>query len=173
MKDHLGFLLAAQNLAEKVPDAHFLLAGSGMDGTNNQIVRFIIKLGLQDRVHLLGERDDVPALNASLDVAVSASAWGEGFSNAIGEAMSCGIPVVATDVGDSRLIVGNTGFVVPPRNPEALAQGLIKLYYVGETRRRTLGDLARRHIQTRYGIKKMVKEFTAILVQAASIGEQF
>ena len=76
------------------------------------------KLPLEARVHLLGKRQDIPRLTAALDIA---SSFGEGLPNVIGEAMACGIPCVVTDVGDSALIVGETGKVVPPRNPAALS----------------------------------------------------
>ena len=167
MKDHLGFFLAARHVAEQIPEAHFLLAGFGVDGTNNSLLRTIDEYGIRSRVHLLGERDDMPSVNAALDAAVSASAWGEGFSNAIGEAMSCGVPVVATDVGDSRLIVGSAGHVVPPGNPKALARSLVTLYQLGDDQRRSLGELAREHIQKRYSIDKMVERFLEVLEDTA------
>jgi glycosyltransferase involved in cell wall biosynthesis len=162
MKDHSGFLLAARLVAQQIPEAHFLLAGPGVDNKNDSLLRTIDEYGIRNRVHLLGERDDVPALNAALDTAVSGSAWGEGFSNVIGEALSCGIPVVATDVGDSKLIVGEAGYVVPPSNPEALAECLVTLYHAGGDRRRYLGELGREHVKKHYSIEKMVEQYRAV-----------
>src|SRR5437762_2367360 len=82
---------------------------------------FRLENGLDGRVHLMGCREDIARLTAALDIASSSSAFGEGFSNALGEAMACAVPCVATDVGDAARIVADTGRVVPPRNPEAMA----------------------------------------------------
>ena len=68
-----------------------------------------------------GVREDMLAVYNALDIVTSSSAYGEGFSNVVGEAMSCGVPCVVTDVGDSAWIVGDQRLVVPPSNPEALA----------------------------------------------------
>ena len=121
MKDHENFLRAAALIAGQRPDAHFLLAGRGVDNENKTLRQLITELNLGERVRLLGERYDVPRLAAALDVFVSASAYGESFPNIIGEAMACGVPCVVTDVGDCAWIVGATGAVVPPRDAAALA----------------------------------------------------
>jgi glycosyltransferase involved in cell wall biosynthesis len=87
--------------------------------------------GISEQIHLLGERSDIPRLSAALDIASSSSAYGEAFPMVIGEAMSCGVPCVVTDVGDSARIVDNTGYVVPPREPQALANAWQKMIELG------------------------------------------
>lgn len=90
---------------------------------------------------------------------LSSSSYGEGFPNVIGEAMACGVPCVVTDVGDSAVIVGDTGLVVPPKNPKALAQSMKKMIEVGKEKREGLGMKARDRIMDNYSIEKVVKEY--------------
>ncbi len=84
----------------------------------------IAEQGLNDQVMLLGVRSDMENIYPAFDVLALSSAYGEGFPNVLIEAMACGVPCVATDVGDSRAIVADTGVVVPPGDSEALMQGL-------------------------------------------------
>ncbi len=106
MKDHASFLAAMQ----KLPQLYGLLVGAGTQ-----------TLDLPDNVTALGLRDDVARLYRCADIVVSSSAFAEGFSNVLAEGMSSGLVPVATDVGDARLIVGDTGQVAPIRDPDALA----------------------------------------------------
>ena len=109
-KDHRTFVQAAALLLRERPDVHFLLCGDDVTWDNRQLARWIREAGISDRCHLLGHRDDVPRIMAALDIAASSSV-GESFANVIVEAMSCGVPCVVTDVGDSALIVdGRAGW---------------------------------------------------------------
>ncbi len=155
MKDHAGYLRAASLVMQAHPEARFLLAGKGLTSDGPTIMKLIAKLQLEGRIFLLGERSDIPRLTAALDIACSASAWGEGFSNAIAEAMACGAPCVVTDVGDSAQIVAETGLIVPPQEPEELARAISYLIEVGPEHRRRLGAASRRHIQSEFSLSKI------------------
>jgi glycosyltransferase involved in cell wall biosynthesis len=109
----------------------------------------------------LGERADVARLLNGFDIFVSASAFGEGFSNAIAEAMATGLPVIATDVGDARRIVGDAGVIVPPRNPAALAEAIRSLA-ADPVRRRQLGARGRARVEAQFTIERAAASFAAL-----------
>jgi len=159
MKDHAGFLKAAGCVAQRHPDIYFLLAGAGVTPEQMALKQIISTEQLQGRIFLLGERSDLPRLTASFDVACSASAWGEGFSNAIGEAMASGVPCVVTNIGDSALLVGNAGVSVQPENPQAMTEAICSLIQSGEEHRKKLGTEARQRIQHDYSIDFVARRF--------------
>jgi glycosyltransferase involved in cell wall biosynthesis len=158
MKDHGTFLKAASLLVSRSRRAHFVLVGRGMDPRNPDLSKYA-DARLEGRVHFLGPRDDMPWLTAALDVATNSSAYGEGFSNTIGEAMACGIPCVVTDVGDAARIVGDAGIVIPPGDPEAMAGVWQQLLEMGGDRRRLMGERARGRILKEFSIDRVVNRF--------------
>ncbi|RCJ37353.1 glycoside hydrolase [Nostoc minutum NIES-26] len=162
MKDHANFLQAAAILLKNYPDTNFLLIGTEVTLENQVLYRLIQELGIIDRVHLLGERTDIPRLTATLDIASSSSAYGEGWPLILGEAMSCGVPCVVTDVGDSGWIVGDTGRVVPPRNSEALANAWQELLTLDSEQRQKLGMSARQRVIENFSLEAVVNQYEAI-----------
>ena len=81
-----------------------MLCGDDITWGNRSLVGWIENMGLKNNFYLLGRRDDMPRFHASLDIAVSSSAYGEGFSNTIGEAMACGVPCAACLLYTSRCV---------------------------------------------------------------------
>jgi glycosyltransferase involved in cell wall biosynthesis len=152
-KDHRGFLRAAALLAAQYPQCEFLLCGTEITWDNLTLANLIQAADLARRHHLLGPRHDMPTLYAALDIHVCASAYGEGFPNAVGEAMACGVPCVVTDVGDSALLVGETGRVVPPRDPAAMTAALSELVQWDPANRQSLGAAARQRIVEHYALE--------------------
>lgn len=162
MKDYANFLRAAALVSKKHPEAHFLLVGRAVDGENQELRRLIHELGLVRRTHLLGERHDIPRLTAALDV-FSLSSYCESFPTVIGEAMACGVPCVVTDVGDAAWIVGDdTGHVVPPRDPGALARAWAEMINLGEEGRAALGCAALSRVSALFPLKSLVHRYEAL-----------
>jgi glycosyltransferase involved in cell wall biosynthesis len=161
-KDPFTLIKATAHLARRGIDVHVLIIGTDFDAGNAPVVRAIAEAGLAERISLLGERHDIPDLVAGLDIATLPSAWGEGFPNVLGEAMACGVPCVATDIGDSAWIVGRTGIVVPPRDPDALADALARLVALGPDGRRQLGAAARARVIEHFEVDEIVGRYEAL-----------
>jgi len=93
------------------------------------------------------------------DILVVSSSAGEAFPSVLGEAMACGVPCVATDIGDSGLIIGDTGVVVPPGEPEKLAQGMLKLLTLTENEKRDSGLKARKRVVEQFNLPDIVSRY--------------
>ena len=161
LKDHANFIAAAGILSRRIAAARFVLVGAGMDAGNAELTALIARHGIGDRVHLLGERRDTPMLTAGFDIASCASN-GEAFPNVVGEAMACGVPCVVTDVGDTAILLGDAGLVVPPRDADALAAGWANLAGRSADERRALGDAGRQRILQHYTIARAAARYQAL-----------
>jgi glycosyltransferase involved in cell wall biosynthesis len=161
-KDLPTFLQAAALVRAARPESRFLLSGTGMERGNPVLGGWIAAAGLNDAIHLLGPRTDTPRVFAALDLLVSSSAYGEGFPNVVGEAMACGVPCAVTDVGDSGLIVGATGGVVPPRDPAALAAACLRLLAEPPEDRERRGAAARERIAANYSLARIAERYAEL-----------
>lgn len=156
-KDHLNFIQAAVQIHHQLPNAHFVLCGKDITWDNPVLTTWIRESQLDESViHLLGIRTDIPAITASLDIAVVAS-LSEAFPNVIGEAMACEVPCVVTDVGDSAQIVGELGQVVPPQNPTALAEACLK--WLRNPPSAEFKRQLRQHILDHYSLPATVQQY--------------
>jgi glycosyltransferase involved in cell wall biosynthesis len=142
MKDHGSFLAAMAAL----PDVFALLVGAGTEN-----------LPAAPNLFRLGRRCDVARLFAAADVVVSSSRRGEGFSNVLAEGMACGLPAVATDVGDASLIIGATGLVVPPQNPDRFAAAIRTLAAESASQRGDRGRRARERVVENFSMQHAVQ----------------
>lgn len=157
-KDHAGFISAAATLARKNDSVQFALCGSGVDWGNKELVSSVREAGLQEKIHLLGQQENMPGFFAGIDVATSSSRT-EAFPLAIGEAMSAGVPCVVTDVGDSAYLVGNTGIVVDAGSPDALAGAWNALLSTGREQLAHMGAAARNRIEAEFSLSMTTKQY--------------
>lgn len=155
MKDYPNFLAACARLLRAHAAPRFVCVGGGRAEVLARLRAFADAQGMGDRVVWAGVRGDMPSVLSALDIFVSASAFGEGFPNVVGEAMSCGVPCVVTDVGDSARIVDGLGVVVPARDAEALADAMGEM--INRLRQAPgLGLRGREQIVSRYSLERMV-----------------
>jgi glycosyltransferase involved in cell wall biosynthesis len=167
MKDHANFLAAAAPFIGKNPDARFVCVGDGPSSYRDQLKALAYSLGVADHVLWVGQMRDVNAAFNAFDIATLSSAFGEGFPNVIGEAMACGVPVVATEVGDAPQIVGEFGEIAPAGQPEALCAGWRRLRQ-RLAQEPELGKAARDAIVTNYSLDAMVQRTDQVLQQLAA-----
>jgi glycosyltransferase involved in cell wall biosynthesis len=164
MKDHANFLTAAALLARADSGVRFVCVGHGSAAYRSELMRRAASLALEDRVLWADEVGDMKAVYNAFDIATLASAFGEGFPNVVGEAMACGVPVAATDVGDVRAIVGGSGEVVPPGNPDLLCAAWRSLRQ-RLARDPGLRESVRATIVADYSLAAMVRRSEDILTQ--------
>jgi len=161
-KDHPSLIKAAKLVVQRYPNVHFVLCGDGVNQENEILSALIEKEGIQNNVHLMGRRNDIHTLMPQFDVYVSSSKAGEAFPIVLGEAMACEIPCVTTDVGDSAYIVGDTGFVVPPENPQALADAIIRYFSLSVEERKRMGKKARQRVESHFALDLVVERYESI-----------
>jgi glycosyltransferase involved in cell wall biosynthesis len=160
-KDHLCFIKAAIAVAEADERCRFVLVGRDVDDGNAELAAALAPCGVKERFMLLGERRDVPACLAAMDL-FCLSSRAEGFPNVVGEAMSMQLPCVVTDVGDAGLLVGDTGWIVPKESPVELAAALIEAASEPSDLRRQRGRCARRRIEHEFSLAQAIDRFTEL-----------
>ena len=154
-KNHAAFLRAAASLVAEKNDVRFVCVGGGPETYRAALVRDASDLGLDGHLIWAGDRLDMPRVYSALDVLVSSSSW-EGFPNVVAEAMACGVPCVVTDAGDSRLVVGETGWICRTEDGDDLAQAL-KSAIAQRGSLRGRGERARERIVGEFSIERLVR----------------
>jgi glycosyltransferase involved in cell wall biosynthesis len=152
-KDYPNLLRAFRQVRAAIAEVELWIAGESADaqwtrtadGKSGYVSAFAVESGSMEQVRLLGLRRDMPALFDAADGFVSSSAW-EGMPLVVGEAMAMEKPVVATDVGGTRELVGEAGIIVKAGNSDALAAAMIELMRQPAEQRKTLGGAARSRI---------------------------
>lgn len=151
MKNHHGFLRSMARVLIERPNALGVIAGRGVGDESSKLGALADDLGIRDRIRLLPDTREVSQLLSGADLVCSSSIWGESFPNVVAEGMACGLPAVSTDVGDSKIIVGEGGRVVRPGDDEELARGITDILENSELRAR-LGEYARRRIRDNFSL---------------------
>ncbi|WP_063902568.1 glycosyltransferase [Burkholderia ubonensis] len=168
-KDHPNLLRALRMLAQQGFRGRCVLVGRNMDEHNAELMSLIRELGIERRVMLVGLRDDIPSILNAVDLLVLSSS-GEAFPNVLVEAMACGTPVVTTDVGDARMIVGDTGWVVRPQDSADLASGLRSaLDWLRTTDRAALAARCRQRVEQHFSLQKMVCSFERVWADGCTV----
>lgn len=156
-----GLLIAAERVVVERPHWHLALVGDG-PSRDWLLEQLVARPRLQSNVHWLGYRDDVPGVLKSADVLVHASLW-EGMPNVVLEAMAARLPVIGTAVeGTEDLVVsGDTGWLVPPRDVEALSQALITANDSADLCRR-YGESGRRSVEQKYSQRTVIAAYESL-----------
>ncbi|MCW8409264.1 glycosyltransferase [Legionella sp. PATHC035] len=139
----------------------FLLVGRDCEQNNLELMSLLNSLELTALFILLGERTDIPECLAAMDIFCMPSRK-EGFPNGLGEAMSMGLPCVATDVGDVHVLVEDTALLVAPDDPEALARGLTEMIEMDPDQRKMLGQKALMRVHSKFSLESVHERFYAL-----------
>tara|TARA_A100001011_G_C14200499_1_gene795447 strand:- start:5 stop:1132 length:1128 start_codon:yes stop_codon:yes gene_type:complete len=156
-KDHQNLLNALSIMKLKNLNVVCILVGNSIDKNNKILMDEIKRLKLSKYVKLLGQMDNTYEVMNALDINILSSSYGEGFPNVVAESMACGTPCVVTDVGDASLIVGKTGWIVPPNNPRKLAKFLeLAINQIGKKNWTKKCKKVRLRVEKKFDISNMI-----------------
>ncbi|MES3016270.1 MAG: glycosyltransferase [Bacteroidota bacterium] len=160
-KDILNLIKALGLVKKRGIDFHLMMVGVGMESSNEELRGWINSSEIEERVILLGQQDNIPEIMNGLDLLTLSSKYGEAFPNVLCEAMACGTPCIATNVGDVSVIISDYGWVVPPESPDLLANAIIQASdeWKDQLLWASKKEEARRHIEENFSIQTMVASY--------------
>ncbi|MBX7531962.1 glycosyltransferase [Qipengyuania sp. 1XM1-15A] len=167
MKGHANLLAAATIAMQRGSDFHLLMVGHGLAEPPNDLQELIANLP-SGRVTTCDARLDVAEWLPGIDILAVPSGWGEAFPNVIGEALSCGVPVISTDVGDSSAIVGPAGEIVSPEDPETLAGAISRMLELSRDERSRLGLAGRDRVVDNYSLDAITQRYEDLYREVSS-----
>ena len=141
----------------------FACVGDGLAGYRDKLAGLAEELGLGDRMLWVRASRDMTGVHNALDISTLCSAFGEGFPNVVGEAMACGTPVVATDIGDTALVLGDASRIVPPGDAEALAAAWERILDLSTEARAEIGRTQRERIVREFSLEKLTANTATLL----------
>lgn len=159
-KDVPTFLKACAEAMGADARLHVVFVGEGLGPDNAALSDDFARLPTQ-RVHLLGRRGDVEAILPGCDIFCLSSS-SEAFPNALGEAMACALPCIATDVGDCALLLDGHGRIVPPGDPGAMAAAIAEIARMSLARRTEIGEAARARIVNAFGMDATIDAYAGL-----------
>lgn len=140
----------------------FKIAGSGASLNNKEVKALFEQYQLDSqKVQLLAQVSDMPTFYQSIDVFLMTSIT-EGFPNVLVEAMASGLPCISTDVGDAKYIVQDLGAIVPPRNPQALADAILQYAQKSQAEKQALKQATRERVEQNFSIEKVSEQYKAV-----------
>lgn len=166
MKDHETFLRAAALVAAEHPDVRFVCVGGGPAHLLQRYRAMAADLELDEKLVWPGVQPDMAAIYNAIDILTLSSAFGEGFPNAVAEAMATEKLCAVTNVGDAASIVGDSGIAVPPRDPRALADAIRQLLMLDDEQVRSMQRRARQRIVARFSKQQLGIETLKILLSS-------
>ncbi|MCX6237750.1 MAG: glycosyltransferase [Bacteroidia bacterium] len=173
LKNHGNLLGALAILQKKNISFRCVLVGPGIDKSNYELNELILKNGLSSQtLKLAGFVDDIPSVMSAFDLHILPS-LGEAFPNVVIEAMACGTPCVVTDVGDTAIMVGDTGWVIPPADSDKLANAIITALNLMKDSKAWEERKAacRSQIVRKYGLERMVDAYHTVWQLASTTGK--
>lgn len=162
MKNYSCFIEAIARASRSLPRIRAVCIGSGVASADSPLRSFIGKRRLEDKFVLMSERTDLERIYPGIDLLCLTSSWGEGFPNVLGEAMACGVPCVATDVGDAAAVMGDAGFLVRPESPQEVADRIVAFSMLDREARSKLCDGARRRIEQMYSMPAIAAKYMQV-----------
>ena len=163
MKDHENLISSLSLIKKKNINFLCILIGTNIDKKNTKLIDHIKKLKLTKHIKLYGIQKNVAQIMNGLDIYVQSSSYGEGFPNVVAEAMTHEIPCIATNVGDASHIVGNTGWIVPPKNSLKLALAIENAFLkINKKNWKTRCKQSRVRIEKNFNIFKMINDYSEI-----------
>jgi glycosyltransferase involved in cell wall biosynthesis len=163
-KNQLGFLQAAQIIAKRLMNVHFVMLGAQVDNNTRALTQAIAELQLQNVTHLLGLQSNTAQFIAGFDLFICNST-SEAFPLVIGEAMSCAVPCVANEVGDNAYLIADTGLVTNNNQPLAIAEAALTILKLPREQRAFLGQAARARITQHFSLQHSSTQYLTLFQQ--------
>jgi glycosyltransferase involved in cell wall biosynthesis len=162
-KDHQTLLDGMALLAARGRSFRLVLAGAGCEPDNPELARLIDRFELRGHVTAIGAVSGIAHVYRNLDCVVLSSSHGESMPLCVLEALSAGKPVVATDVGATRGLIASFGLIIPPQNPQALADAIDQVGWGSEELKRKAKELAPSYVEKHYGFEECAIGWRAML----------